>query len=100
MVTWMGWMISCKAICQYRNRRSPISPYTRVGDRRYLFDAWFPLSDLADPPCGRRARPLHLIFGTLMDMGITSDMPCFEKILEKFVSEGLIEGQWLKTKSE
>ena len=35
-----------------------------------------------------------------MDMGITSDMPCFEKILEKFVSEGLIEGQWLKTKSE
>lgn len=77
----------------------PVAPWTRVGDRRHLFEAWFPLSDLADPPTGgRRARPLHVVFGTLMDMEVTDDI--FMRMIEKFADEGLCEGVWLRTKAK
>lgn len=78
----------------------PVKPWTRVGDKRYLFEASFPLSDLADPPTGKRPRPLHLVFGTMLDMEVTPDQPCYFRVLEKFVAEGLCEGRWCKKKVE
>ena len=72
----------------------PVPTWTRVGDKRHLFETAFPLSDLVDPPCGRRARPLHVIIGTLYDTEMNG--PAYWLMLEKFASEGICAGRWCK----
>ncbi len=76
----------------------PVKPWTRIGDRRHLFEAHFPVSDAAEkayPPGSKK--PVHFVFGMVYDLGI-EDFAVRMKYWEKAVAEGLSDGVWLQRK--